>query len=183
VQSPQRVGPALLHKAAICVPYLGPEQRVIDPSLRRIDVEIGRHDVVIAGEHHRLAGREQARCMLRQPVEPVVRGAGRSRRQSDYSRTPRHTRAEGACGPPSAASVPAPDPSSWPGARDAQRRVCAAATTRRFLLGRRGTVARGRFQRALMDRGDGLAGVRLLDHMSPVAPRHITERGHGEVRC
>jgi len=61
VQSPQRVGPALLHKAAICVPYLGPEQRVIDPSLRRIDVEIGRHDVVIAGEHHRLAGREQAR--------------------------------------------------------------------------------------------------------------------------
>ena len=62
MQSPQRVGPALLHKAAICVPYLGPEQRVIDPSLRRIDVEIGRHDVVIAGEHHRLAGREQARC-------------------------------------------------------------------------------------------------------------------------
>jgi len=61
--------------------------------------------------------------------------------------------------------------------------VCAAATTRRILLGRRGTVARGRIQRAWIDRGDGLAGVRLLDHMSPVAPRHITERGHGEVRC
>ena len=61
--------------------------------------------------------------------------------------------------------------------------VCAAATTRRILLGRRGTVARGRIQRAWIDRGNGLAGARLLDHMSPVAPRHITERGHGEVRC
>ena len=48
----------------------GRKQRVIDLSLRRIDVEIGRHDVVIAGEHHPLAGRERARCMLRQPVDP-----------------------------------------------------------------------------------------------------------------
>jgi hypothetical protein len=42
VQSPQGVGPALVHKAAIGVPYLGPEERVINPALRRIDVEIGR---------------------------------------------------------------------------------------------------------------------------------------------
>ena len=32
MQRPQRVGPALLHKAAIGLPYLGPEQRVIDPA-------------------------------------------------------------------------------------------------------------------------------------------------------
>jgi hypothetical protein len=55
MQRPQRVGPALLDKAAIGLPHLGPEQRVIDPSLRRINIEIGRHDIVIAGEHDRLA--------------------------------------------------------------------------------------------------------------------------------
>ncbi len=37
VQGPQRVGPARLHKAAIGVPHLGPEERVIDPALRRVD--------------------------------------------------------------------------------------------------------------------------------------------------
>jgi hypothetical protein len=68
---PQRVGPALLHKAAIGVPYLGTEQRVIDPAFGGINIEIRRHDVVIAGEHDRLPGREQAPSMVRQPVEPA----------------------------------------------------------------------------------------------------------------
>src|SRR4051794_20260954 len=71
VQSPQGVGPALLHKAAICVPYLGPEQRVINPAFRRVDIEIGRHDVVIACEYDRLPGRQQAIGMLCQPIEPA----------------------------------------------------------------------------------------------------------------
>ena len=71
VQRPQRISPALLDKAAIGIPHLGAEQRVIDPAFGRVDVEIGGHDVVIAGEHDRLAGREQAPGMVRQPVEPA----------------------------------------------------------------------------------------------------------------
>jgi hypothetical protein len=47
VQLPQRVGPALRDKQAVGFPHLGPEQRVIDPSFRRVDVEIGRLDIVI----------------------------------------------------------------------------------------------------------------------------------------
>ena len=50
--------------------------------------------------------------------------------------------ADGAGRPPSAGPVPAPDPSSRPGARDAQRHCRTAAAARRVLLGRRGTAAR-----------------------------------------
>ena len=52
------------------------------------------------------------------------------------------------------------------GARDAQRYCRTAAATRRILLDRRGAAAHGRIRRARVDRGDGLAGVRLLDHVS-----------------
>ena len=45
MQRPQRVGPALRDQALIGVTHLGPEQRVIDPALRRINIEIGRHHV------------------------------------------------------------------------------------------------------------------------------------------
>jgi len=55
MQGPQRVGPALRDKAAIGVAHLRPKQRVIDPSLRRVDVEIGRHDVEVAGQNGRRA--------------------------------------------------------------------------------------------------------------------------------
>ena len=51
VEDPQRVGPALCDQALIGVAHLGPEQRVIDPALRRIDIEIGRHHVEIAGQN------------------------------------------------------------------------------------------------------------------------------------
>ncbi len=59
VQYPQGVGPALLDESAIGVAHFRPEQRVIDPALRRVDIEIGRHHVVVAGEHDRRAGRQQ----------------------------------------------------------------------------------------------------------------------------
>ena len=55
MQGSQRVGPALRDKAAIGVAHLRPKQRVIDPSLRRVDVEIGRHDVEVAGQNGRRA--------------------------------------------------------------------------------------------------------------------------------
>ena len=56
VQRPQRVGPALRDKALIGVTHLGSEQRVIDPALRRINIEIGRHHVEIAGQNDWRAG-------------------------------------------------------------------------------------------------------------------------------
>jgi exodeoxyribonuclease-3 len=54
-ESPHRVGPALLNKAAIGVPQLWPEGCVIDPSLWRVDVEIGWHHE--SATYHRGADR------------------------------------------------------------------------------------------------------------------------------
>jgi hypothetical protein len=39
VERPQRVGPALLNEAAIGLAHLRPEQGVVDPALRRVDIE------------------------------------------------------------------------------------------------------------------------------------------------
>ena len=55
VQSAQGISPPLLDQISIGLTHLGTEQRVIDPALRRVDIEIRRHDVVIAREHDRLA--------------------------------------------------------------------------------------------------------------------------------
>ncbi len=71
MQSLHRVDRALRDKTAIGLPDLRPEERVIEPSFRRVDVEIGRHDVVVAGEHDRLAACEQAFGVFRQSVEPA----------------------------------------------------------------------------------------------------------------
>lgn len=68
--------------------------------------------------------------------------------------------------PPSAAPLPAPDPPSRPGARDAQRHCRTAAAARRVLLGRRGAAARQRVRRARMDRGDNLVGVGSFNGIS-----------------
>jgi hypothetical protein len=71
VQLPQGVGPTLGDKQVVRFPHLGPEQRAIDPSFRRVDVEIGRHDIVVAGEHNRPAGRQRDLGMWCQPAEPA----------------------------------------------------------------------------------------------------------------
>src|SRR5215207_7017982 len=47
------VGPALIDEAAEGEPDLGAKERVVNPALRLVDVKFGRHDVEIAGEHHR----------------------------------------------------------------------------------------------------------------------------------
>jgi hypothetical protein len=48
-----------------------PEQGVIDPALRRVDVEIGRHDVEVAGPNGRRAALQNGFRVARQPVEPA----------------------------------------------------------------------------------------------------------------
>jgi hypothetical protein len=71
MQRAQRVGPALLDETAVGVAHFGSEERVIDPALRLVDVEVGRHDVVVAGEHDRRAAVQQAPGVRRQPFEPA----------------------------------------------------------------------------------------------------------------
>ncbi len=65
------VGPALREKPAIGLAHLGAEERVVDPARRRVDVELGRHDVVIAGQQDRRAARQQRLRMRREALEPA----------------------------------------------------------------------------------------------------------------
>ncbi len=55
MQSAERISPSLLNEATIGVTRLGREQRVVEPALRLVDVEVGRHDVVNTGEDDRRA--------------------------------------------------------------------------------------------------------------------------------
>jgi hypothetical protein len=55
VKNPQRVGPALVDKLAVGLAHLRPEQGVIDPALRGIDIQFRRHHVEVAGQDHRRA--------------------------------------------------------------------------------------------------------------------------------
>ena len=71
MQRAQSIGPPLPGEPAKGFAHFRPEQRVVDPTLRRVDVEIGRHDVVIAGEHDRRAACEQAARVFLQPFEPA----------------------------------------------------------------------------------------------------------------
>ncbi|OWK23281.1 hypothetical protein AJ87_35815 [Rhizobium yanglingense] len=47
IEMPDRIGPALRNKISVGRPHLGPEQSVVSPSLRGVNVDIGRHDVEI----------------------------------------------------------------------------------------------------------------------------------------
>jgi hypothetical protein len=60
VQRPQRIGPALLRKAAIGDAHLRPKQGVIDPALRRIDIQFRRHHIKVTGQDYRRAVTQQA---------------------------------------------------------------------------------------------------------------------------
>jgi hypothetical protein len=59
----QGIGPSLCGEAMKGRAHLGAEQRVVDPALGLVNVEVRRHDVVVAGEHDRLAGRQERRRM------------------------------------------------------------------------------------------------------------------------
>ena len=68
----KRVGPALREQALVALAALGLQQRVLQPRARVVDVEVGGHDVVVAGEHHRMAARLAA--------PPRARSAARTTR-------------------------------------------------------------------------------------------------------
>ena len=75
-------------------------------------------------------------------ADRLRRAARRRRSRSHRQRPPRQSHSARADGPAAAASVPAPDPSSRPGACDAERDRCQPAAARRVLRRRRGAVAR-----------------------------------------
>jgi uncharacterized damage-inducible protein DinB len=62
-------------------------------------------------------------------------------------------------GPASAAPVPTPDPSPGAGARHAERDFGSSPSTRRVLLGERGSVASRRIRRARLDGSDRLGSL------------------------
>jgi len=48
-----RVGPTLIDKSGIGVPNLGAEQGIVSPTVRCIDIQIGRHDVEVTRQNDR----------------------------------------------------------------------------------------------------------------------------------
>jgi hypothetical protein len=66
----QRVGPALAQKFFERRAAFGLDQRVVVVGFRRIDVELGRRDVVVAGKHDRRAGLSQRGRVFVQPRVP-----------------------------------------------------------------------------------------------------------------
>ena len=69
MQLPQSVGPALRDEETIGLSHLGAKQGVIHPALGCVNVEIDRHDIVVACEHDRPTAGMQAFCTVRQSVE------------------------------------------------------------------------------------------------------------------
>src|SRR5271166_6449047 len=65
------IGPALGDEPSERVPHLGPEESIIDPALGLIDVEVGRYDVVVAGENDRRARRQEVFGVLCQTLKPA----------------------------------------------------------------------------------------------------------------
>ena len=76
----QGVGPALAQQALISGADLWLQQRVVGPRVRLIDVGLGGHDIVVAGQHHRRAAGSQVFSVGDQALEPsqlvVELGAG-----------------------------------------------------------------------------------------------------------
>ena len=52
-------------------PHVRPEERVVHPPFRRIEVNIRRHHVVVARQHHGLFAGQQLGRVGRQAVEPA----------------------------------------------------------------------------------------------------------------
>ncbi len=67
----QGVGPTLSYEARVGFADFRTEQGVVEPALRFVDVEIGGHDVVVAGKDDRRTCRKQVGRMRREALEPA----------------------------------------------------------------------------------------------------------------
>src|SRR5690606_15185515 len=70
VSGAQGIGPALGKQALVALAAFRLQQRVLGPGAWVVDVLVGGHHVVVAGQHHRMAAGEQPFGMLDQPLEP-----------------------------------------------------------------------------------------------------------------
>ena len=71
MQLTHRIGPSLSDEARESVPHFGPEERIIEPAFRLIDVKVSRHNVVVAGKNDGRSCNEQRLSMCRQTLEPA----------------------------------------------------------------------------------------------------------------
>jgi hypothetical protein len=67
----ERIGPTLRDEIAIGGSNLRTEERVIEPTLRLVDVHIRGHDVEIASQDDLITSREKVGSVLGQPFEPT----------------------------------------------------------------------------------------------------------------
>src|SRR4051794_29352091 len=67
----QRVSPALLDKAGVGGAALRLDQRIVVPGFRRVNVDLGRRDIEVAGEDHRRAGLQQFSGVSGKALEPL----------------------------------------------------------------------------------------------------------------
>ena len=65
VARPQRIGPALGERAGIGVAHLRPKQRIVQPALRLLDVQVRWHDVAVPGQYDRSAGSRSSARLIR----------------------------------------------------------------------------------------------------------------------
>src|SRR5580693_1989783 len=52
MELPDRICPTLFHEIGIGFAHLRAEQGIVAPAFRRIHVNVGRHDIIIAREDH-----------------------------------------------------------------------------------------------------------------------------------
>lgn len=71
MEKPDRVRPALSHEVGVCSSDLRTKQRVVQPPLRLVDVELGRHDVEIANQRYRHVQFQQFIRVGMQAFEPT----------------------------------------------------------------------------------------------------------------
>ena len=70
IEVTQRIFPSQLYELRIRFAHFRPEQRVVTPALRCIDVQVGRHDVVIARHDEGRIRGDQRLAILVKPLEP-----------------------------------------------------------------------------------------------------------------
>ena len=71
VERPQSVGPTVIDQAAISLTDFRSEQSVVAPSLWSVDIDIGRHDVVVAHKSRRNLSLQKFGGMGLEALEPL----------------------------------------------------------------------------------------------------------------
>jgi len=71
MKRPDRIRPTLCNQLCICFSNFGPKQSVVAPALRRVVIEIGRHNIEIASERYGYVESQQLSRIIVQPLKPA----------------------------------------------------------------------------------------------------------------